>query len=187
MFLINIFLNFLGKKIDSLRLFVPHKLNKIQLTPSRSRFIVIGTKDSIFNWMEYYETLICEFSSLHLNRTTIAEDLYPILRFELHDDEGQANNQYCNIMRKLFLNGIKKYHGSSKMRLEISINNNNTHTSELEEQLHCKNQTPVMEVNCKSGTRLLHVLNKWYNYRISNNNKKLDFEQMKKNCDYELQ
>jgi hypothetical protein len=137
--------------------------------------------------MENYEKLVCEFSSLRLDRTTTTEKL----RFELYDVEEQHHNHDCNFIKKLFSNETKKYHGSSKMRLEISIrNNNNARTSEHVEQLHhhcCKNSTPVMEADCKSGTRLLHVLNKWYDYRVlNNNNNKLNFEQMKKSWDYEL-
>ncbi|GBB89471.1 hypothetical protein RclHR1_16170003 [Rhizophagus clarus] len=169
----------IGKNIETFRLFVPHRLNKIQLTPSRSRFIVMGTKDSIFDWMEYYERLVCEFSSLQLDHTTAENHL----RFELHDDEEQ--HHCCNIIRKLFSNGTKKYNGSSKMRLEISIHNNIARNSGHVEQLHQHYSAPVMEANCKSGTRLLNILNEWYDYRISNNNK-FNYEQLRKICDYEI-
>src|SRR5690242_16981510 len=56
---------FLGNHVDSTGtvkpINPPPKLDKIHLTLDRPKFIVTGTKDSIFDWMQNYGKLACVF------------------------------------------------------------------------------------------------------------------------------
>ncbi|GBB89591.1 hypothetical protein RclHR1_16310001 [Rhizophagus clarus] len=172
--------------------FTPHKLDRIKLTPLKPKFVVIGTRDSIFDWMKCHEDLTCEFSLFQ----TTTKNLEPILRFELYDDEvqhddeeqqqiepnhGHSRKKIINMIKPLFSsgtkNGTKKYNGSSKMRLEISVYDFKKRIS-TQDQAHHHQSTPIMKSEIVRGARLLHVLNEWQ--------EKLNLEQIKKSYDYEL-
>lgn len=158
--------------------------------------MVIGTRDSIFDWMKCHENLACEFSTFQTTMNTFkispVKKLDPLLRFELYDDEAQNNGEeqhhidghsrknLISLIRPFFSpgTGTKKYNGSSKMRLEISVHDYNKHHSDQSYQHRCKSSTPVMKTEVVRGTRLLHVLNDWQD--------QLNLEQIKKSYDYEL-
>jgi hypothetical protein len=145
---------FLGDIIDSPKLIVPDDLYKIHLTPARSKFIVIGTKDSIFNWMKSYGNVVCKFDQqpplishpkLSQKFTTknhfkiLSIEPHKMLKFELYDEDR------CEPL-------FKRLFSSSKMKLEIKVNNKNQPSSKYMEA------SSVMSISGENGIRLQEVL-----------------------------
>ncbi|RIA97997.1 hypothetical protein C1645_195300 [Glomus cerebriforme] len=183
---------FLGGNIDPTKLIAaPDEFDKINLTPSRSKFIVLGTKDEIFEWLEHYEYLVCKYDQefdpkppLRHNHTmtnvfklSSMRNLDIIISFKLYYDEENLHDHHHrhhvvpHFLKNLF--GAKRYQGSSKMRLEIEFcDHNNSLPSE-----NVTNQTPIMEAEGKNGVKLSYVLNKWkLNLNKSKSRSTCDFE-----------
>ncbi|GES86151.1 hypothetical protein GLOIN_2v1837969 [Rhizophagus clarus] len=147
--------------------FTPHKLDRIKLTPLKPKFVVIGTRDSIFDWMKCHEDLTLQHDDEEQQ--------------QIEPNHGHSRKKIINMIKPLFSsgtkNGTKKYNGSSKMRLEISVYDFKKRIS-TQDQAHHHQSTPIMKSEIVRGARLLHVLNEWQ--------EKLNLEQIKKSYDYEL-
>uniref|UniRef100_A0A1D1YVV7 Lipoyl synthase, mitochondrial n=1 Tax=Anthurium amnicola TaxID=1678845 RepID=A0A1D1YVV7_9ARAE len=124
----------IGDIIDSQKLLVPEELDKIHLTPARPKFIVMGTKEMIFDWMRCYGHVTCEFDQgiRHITRhksshkfTTKNQfkislmNTHKTLSFELYCEE-----KHETIIKKLFSCG------SSKMKLVIKADYDKKSSSE---------------------------------------------------------
>jgi hypothetical protein len=154
--------------------------------------------------MEHHEKVVCELDqeffllphpkpslrSNHTYKISSAEVSDPVIMFELYDDEhhhhNHDNHNHDNILKvipKLF--STKRYHGSSKMRLEISVRKFDKPSKSSDDE--GVNQTPIMKVKGRSGKKLRHVLNVWDHgrSRTLNNRNKLSLEQSRMTSDYE--
>ncbi|RIA95870.1 hypothetical protein C1645_733746 [Glomus cerebriforme] len=177
-----------GDIINSTKLIIPHELNKIMLTPKRSKFIVVGTKDSIFEWMEYYGSIICELdkeprhvyhsksmpkhTSKHQFKISLINH-HKMLNFDLYDEK-----EHDGIVKRLFAPG------KSKMKLEIKVDyDNNLSTEHIN---HVNNTTPVMSAKCENGTRLQDALTVLKHSSKLKKYHNLSSEQLARvTCDYE--
>ncbi|GBC04206.1 hypothetical protein RclHR1_05570007 [Rhizophagus clarus] len=171
-----------GDIIDSPKLIVPDKLHKIHLTPTRSKFIISGTKHSIFNWMKSHEHVICEFdqesqfiSHPKLIQKFTTGNQYKIslnepnytLTFELYEED-----EHDKIFKRMF--------SSSKMKLEIKGNCKNKSSSKY------MRASSVMSINGRNGISLHEALMAFKNNPSRRKYYNLSSEQRARvTCDYE--
>ncbi|EXX67555.1 hypothetical protein RirG_113190 [Rhizophagus irregularis DAOM 197198w] len=148
----------------------PHEFEKIKFTLLRSKFIVFGTKDEIFDWLKQYEELVCEIDQKNSEKNHDHE-----ITFELYnEEEKQHHHQHHHHHLPKFLSfGTKKYNGSTKMRLEI-----NAHYYDDDNLSKDEHQTPAMKAKGKNGIKLRSILNVWDKHhhgkpKTLNNQKKL--------------
>ncbi|GBB91852.1 hypothetical protein RclHR1_19270004 [Rhizophagus clarus] len=170
----------------------PHEFDKIRLTPLRSKFMVVGTKDEIFDWLKHYEELVCEFdqefdhskTSLRHNNTTTNKFKISVknhvqeITFELYNEE--EKHHHHGVISKFISFGTKKYNGSTRMRLEINSRNYDDNLSTSKSA----NPTLAMKAKGKDGVNLRFVLNEWEKHHgksktLNNQNK------LRSTCDYE--
>jgi hypothetical protein len=179
----------------------PSRFDKIHLTSSRPKFVVTGTKDSIFDWMQLHGKLACvfdqeahtqfmshpkprrhshEYSRTNEFKISFTESPNVTITFELHCEEEHHHRNQHNLIKKIFSSsGTKKYNGSTKMRLEINAcNYDEINVGPL--ALECENQNPIMKAKSPSGVKLQQVLKTWINHEkskmLSDHQRSKDFE-----------
>lgn len=150
------------------KLFTPHKLDKISLKATRLKFVVVGTKDLIFNWMECNGRVTCEFEQRFHYTTPLSDKR--MLSFELYDID--ENRERPNGIRK-YLTGKKK---STKMRLEINITSDNEPLPTPNPNLEDVDSNLIMSSKGMSGVTLHQVLDAWKSTSHSNTKSTRDYE-----------
>lgn len=152
------------------RLVIPHRIDKINLTPSKSLFVITGKRCEIFNWMNEHGYVEVEYNqefdfTLTGNSLTI-----PLILFELRIDEGNDgddSDEMCSNgskLKKIFHKNKAHISRSTRMRLEVRS------YSQLDEN----NQNYVKRQKAKNGITLQQLLKAW-----------TESENDRRNSDYE--